>query len=899
MTILNVRDYGARGDGSADDTAAIQRAIDDASDGDTVYVPAGTYVLDRHAGEGIIVYDGDDHASPLTIEGDGPETVLKMQGGQSDTYRMIRHLRPRGNEVLLRNMVFDGNKSEHPSVSGTAVEYRSTDASGTGDMRVEDVEIRDCASNGMIIQYGGVTAERVTVHGCHGHGIAVHTDSSGHNDPPATLRRIHSYENAENGGRYAVDMSGGKGIIEDSVIGESVNGGGTKVSRGAIKMEYHRVQITSSPSHAFQNTGGGNGVHVVFDDVVFEECGRNVRLDDDGRYEIPDGSALIATGFYGDDRGQIHLLDDATLDAGGGTIYSNHAGDGAAGLNSETSFDSAIGAYYHSQNDGGSIENQRNLKIGTQGEHDKRSLATVPTADEVGAWTDGSREETEGENGEESWSEPTEPDEKTAFESWTPRWEAADGDWRIVSGSGYEGEHALEFEHDGSERTRYAISWDAVGEPSDVEVLDKFRVPEFNEDDALGFHGRVHLRSSIDGGQEGGYWIETEARENAFRLGKYTDGDLTTLGRFGTPAENTFFYRRFRAEGETLRAKVWEVTEAEPAGWDIEVTDGDHSEGWVGLGSFGTEAVETDVLSVGIDGETAPGPFSDVSRPPSLSWETPDDGATADGAVSIAIDVTHANEASPTVEYRVDDGTWSSASYESGSRYVDTWNTTTVRDGSHTLEARVVDGDATVTESIEVTVENGVIVGSKRARSATEDGVTLVGELIAIGTLDDVSCYFEWRTTGSDSWNVAGATTKGSTGEFEAELDGLEAKTDYEFRAVADGSQEHGRTISFRTSANDVEGRGLSIDRFDVNDRSDSTRSWFNIQWAVSDDDGELDTVVTELRYGGTTVAADSTRVSGETASFSHDLRVCGDVDEARLSVNDTSNETRTETKPL
>lgn len=623
MTTLNVRDYGAEGDGRADDTRAIQRAIDDASDGDTVYIPAGTYMLDRHAGEGIIVYDGDDHASPLTIEGDGSDTMLKMEGGQSDTYRMIRHLRPRGNEVLLRNMVFDGNKSEHPGVSGTAVEYRSTGASGTGDMRVEDVEIKNCASNGMIIQYGGVTAERVTVHGCGGHGIAVHTDSSGHNDPPATLRRIHSYENADNGGRYGVDMSGGKGILEDSVIGDSVNGGGTKVSRGAIKMEYHRVRVTSSPSHAFQNTGGGNNAHVVFDDVIFEECGRNVRLDDDGRYEIPDGSTLIATGFDGDDRGQIHLLDDATLDASGGTIYSNRAGDGAAGLNSETSSDSSLGAYYYSQNDGGSIEEQSNLRIRDREERDKTDLDSVPTADEVGAWTDGERDETDEEDGEEPEPEPTETDEETAFESWTPRWEATEDDWGVVTGSDFEGEHALEFEHDGPERTRYAISWDAVGEPSDVEVLEKFRVPEFNEDDTLGIHGRVHLRSSTDNGQENGYWIEIEARENAFRLGKYTNGSLTTLDRFGTPVENTFFYRRFRAEGETLRAKIWEATEPEPATWNVEMTDGDHSDGWVGLGSFGTQAVETDVLSVGIDGESAPGPFSDVSRPPQFRGRHP------------------------------------------------------------------------------------------------------------------------------------------------------------------------------------------------------------------------------------------------------------------------------------
>jgi hypothetical protein len=45
--VLNVRNYGAFGDGIHDDTAAIQRAISSLpSTGGTVYIPAGTYLID-------------------------------------------------------------------------------------------------------------------------------------------------------------------------------------------------------------------------------------------------------------------------------------------------------------------------------------------------------------------------------------------------------------------------------------------------------------------------------------------------------------------------------------------------------------------------------------------------------------------------------------------------------------------------------------------------------------------------------------------------------------------------------------------------------------------------------------------------------------------------------------
>lgn len=41
--VVNVKDYGAKGDGTADDTAAVMKAVEFAGDGGTVYFPAGKY----------------------------------------------------------------------------------------------------------------------------------------------------------------------------------------------------------------------------------------------------------------------------------------------------------------------------------------------------------------------------------------------------------------------------------------------------------------------------------------------------------------------------------------------------------------------------------------------------------------------------------------------------------------------------------------------------------------------------------------------------------------------------------------------------------------------------------------------------------------------------------------
>ena len=46
-SVINVKDFGAKGDGVTDDTAAFEAALDKANRREALYVPAGTYVLSR------------------------------------------------------------------------------------------------------------------------------------------------------------------------------------------------------------------------------------------------------------------------------------------------------------------------------------------------------------------------------------------------------------------------------------------------------------------------------------------------------------------------------------------------------------------------------------------------------------------------------------------------------------------------------------------------------------------------------------------------------------------------------------------------------------------------------------------------------------------------------------
>ncbi|CEG28638.1 right-handed parallel beta-helix repeat-containing protein [Bacillus sp. B-jedd] len=102
---VNVKDYGASGNGKRDDTAAFQEAIDFVAKngGGEVYVPKGTYSLHP-----IFL------KSNVNLVGESRDSViLKLSKRAPDDFTRLVNLESVSN-VKIQNITFDGNAKKHP-----------------------------------------------------------------------------------------------------------------------------------------------------------------------------------------------------------------------------------------------------------------------------------------------------------------------------------------------------------------------------------------------------------------------------------------------------------------------------------------------------------------------------------------------------------------------------------------------------------------------------------------------------------------------------------------------------------------------------------------------------------------------------------------------------------------
>lgn len=104
--MVNIKDFGAQGDGNSDDRAAIQAALN-AGAGGSVFVPNGRYLVGKGAG-----YWGVNVPAGTTVVGESRLGVLFQQAPVDPNVRLFQ---VEAEDVILTTMTIDGNSTFQPS----------------------------------------------------------------------------------------------------------------------------------------------------------------------------------------------------------------------------------------------------------------------------------------------------------------------------------------------------------------------------------------------------------------------------------------------------------------------------------------------------------------------------------------------------------------------------------------------------------------------------------------------------------------------------------------------------------------------------------------------------------------------------------------------------------------
>lgn len=183
---------------------------------------------------------------------------------------------------------------------------------------------------------------------------------------------------------------------------------------------------------------------------------------------------------------------------------------------------------------------------------------------------------------------------------WTSRWDA--GTYSVVDDSG---DNVIRQAH--TSDGRRLASFDAINSDADrnnVEVLCRIRTSNISA-------GATQLgaaaRCSGDGTTENGYVAIIYGDE--LRITKYVSATATTLITTTTLtiAASTWYWIRFRVNGTSLKARIWDASGGEPGTWDLETTDSSISgTGWAGSFSFSnTTNKDISDIAVATNGDTA------------------------------------------------------------------------------------------------------------------------------------------------------------------------------------------------------------------------------------------------------------------------------------------------------
>ena len=415
MATLNVRDFGAAGDESSNDTAAIQSALDSASDGDRVYFPKGDYLIATGGSRGPIL-TVPNTVDNLTIEGDpgyGTSRLFISQSEYSSSSRIFPLMRtPLGSRTVtgleIRNLTVDGNRPSSTATRTQGLQFYPSGAGGGHDILVEDCWVEGCTSSGILSREGGITYNRVTSVGNNQNfGVSARDDDMAGRDGYDIVMRDCVSQNAN---WVGIDHNQGGKLHIDGLYSENNGRSGLKSTKDNRVTRIDNATFQSEDNFAALRTNISTTSDLPDPPLTFSL--NNVAIRDaagGGMYLSGDDSSVQNSELVGGPIEVRNCVGDYGGSDGGITFHAASGGDidelrvigtqSGPGVQYNANHDLNIDTYYHAGNAGGGINTYSaggNLTVGSQINSDPGRLDT-PTESAVGAWSGGTEDSSDSE----------------------------------------------------------------------------------------------------------------------------------------------------------------------------------------------------------------------------------------------------------------------------------------------------------------------------------------------------------------------------------------------------------------------------------------------------------------------------------------------------------------------
>ncbi|CAB5082867.1 Pectate lyase superfamily protein [Burkholderia cenocepacia] len=227
---VSVRQFGAKGDGVTDDTAAFQAALNAGLM--TLYVPAGTYLLGKLVMPSTVGF---------VLYGDGTSSVLVQKAGAGSLLTWS-----------TSSVNYVQGYVERLAFVGTNGSGHTIDTSGTGGLTLQDLYFTDVPVGFSSIYCNGAA------------GIVMHD---------VRLRNIQIYYKSANGGHSGIRFGP---LSADSDISGMMMNGNFQVSYG-LYLDNGAITITCDDSHIYNLSVNalnmqGNNNFCQFSDCQFDNC---------------------------------------------------------------------------------------------------------------------------------------------------------------------------------------------------------------------------------------------------------------------------------------------------------------------------------------------------------------------------------------------------------------------------------------------------------------------------------------------------------------------------------------------------------------------------------------------------------------------------------------------------